>query len=139
MSHDEITSNGPAGHEPNTVDARGIWRTAGLLVVLSVVACVVNGLLMQMFRSSGGNAPETITAPPQPSTLAIGAPPLDAEQAATLARVRAEEQQWLHEYAWVDEQSGQARIPVERAIAIASEQGLPASIGANSAAGESAR
>jgi hypothetical protein len=139
MNQVDTTSNEPARHEPNAVDARGIWRTAGLLVALSIFACVVNGLLMQMFRTSAGNAPETVTEPPQPSSLATGAPPLDAKQAETLAHVREVERKWLREYAWVDERFGHARIPVDRAIAIASEHGLPPTIGASSPEGKSDR
>jgi hypothetical protein len=43
-----------------------------------------------------------------------------------MAALRAWEDEQLHGYAWVDKGSGAVRIPIERAIEIVAERGLPA-------------
>ena len=42
-----------------------------------------------------------------------------------LKGVRAHEEHILHSYAWVDQKEGTVRIPIDRAIDILSQKGLP--------------
>ena len=42
-----------------------------------------------------------------------------------LQELRARDAAALHEYAWVDRDAGVVRIPIERAIAVLAERGLP--------------
>jgi hypothetical protein len=42
-----------------------------------------------------------------------------------LKRLQAEEEKALSSYGWVDRKAGIARIPIERALEIASQGGLP--------------
>ena len=44
-----------------------------------------------------------------------------------LAKLRAEENELLGSYAWLDKNSGTVRIPIERAIDLIAERGLPSS------------
>jgi hypothetical protein len=44
---------------------------------------------------------------------------------ADLAALRAEEDAALHSYGWVDKGRGVARIPVEEAMRLLAERGLP--------------
>jgi hypothetical protein len=60
---------------------------------------------------------ETPQAPPEPRLQA--APEADA------AEMRAAEEEFLNSYGWVDEEAGIARIPIEEAMALIAERGLP--------------
>jgi hypothetical protein len=53
-------------------------------------------------------------------------PRLQTHPVEDLAALRAREDAALHGYAWVDRDAGVTRIPVERAIEILVERGLPA-------------
>lgn len=50
---------------------------------------------------------------------------LQADPAADMARYAKEEEAAVTSYAWVDRASGVAQIPVERALEIVAERGLP--------------
>jgi hypothetical protein len=43
-----------------------------------------------------------------------------------LRQMRAAEEAALNSYGWVDKESGRVRIPIERAMDILAEKGLPA-------------
>jgi hypothetical protein len=66
---------------------------------------------------------------PVPSPVASDqtppAPRLENDPAADLARLRREEDDKLSSYGWIDREQGVVRIPVDRAIEILAERGLP--------------
>jgi len=47
-----------------------------------------------------------------------------------MTALRGHEEQLLHHYTWVDQRAGQVRIPVERAMDLLVQQGLPEVSGA---------
>ena len=53
------------------------------------------------------------------------APQLEETPALDLARERAAEEELLHTYGWIDKQAGVARLPIERAIELMAQRGLP--------------
>jgi hypothetical protein len=53
-------------------------------------------------------------------------PELEARSGAALAGVRAREDERLTSYGWVDAQNGIVRIPIDHAIELLAERGLPA-------------
>lgn len=55
--------------------------------------------------------------PPEPRLQVL--PALDLKQ------IRAAEERILHNYGWVNQQSGLVRIPIERAMQLIAERGLP--------------
>ncbi len=115
------------GHETKDVDFRWLSILGSWLVVLLVVV----GLLMWwMFRylAAGESAaqppPVTLTAhsrdqlPPEPR--------LQQSPLAELQELHAEEDAILGSYGWVDQEKQIVRIPIERAMEILVERGLPA-------------
>ena len=52
-------------------------------------------------------------------------PSLDPQQPQTLLKLRKEESDILGNYGWTDKEAGIARIPIERAMKLIVEQGLP--------------
>lgn len=112
------------GYEPNTLNVTFVWTVIfglGLLVLLAM------GLMWVMFlqlASQGQRPPEV------PASLRQVQPPpvepsLDVSQQKTLQEMRATEEELLSSYEWIDEQQGVARIPIDRAIQIILENGLP--------------
>jgi hypothetical protein len=56
-----------------------------------------------------------------------GMPELDSNQRGSLRALRRRESQILTEYAWIDADSGIARIPIKRAMEILSQSAQPSS------------
>ena len=53
-------------------------------------------------------------------------PRLQANPARALQEIRATEDRVLHSYGWVDREAGIVRLPIDRAIELLAERGLPA-------------
>jgi hypothetical protein len=95
----------------------------GLLAVALLSGVVVFFLLKGFLRAESAAAPPPpVMAPEQ--VLAPG-PKLLARPESDLRRTRAAEDEKLRSYGWVDEAGGVARIPVDRAVEILAESGLP--------------
>ena len=116
---------GGRGHEPTKIGIRGILYFAGGLVVMAIIVHFVLGALMNRFsrdeRGAERNRPVLFTReegqfPPPRNQVA---PRTELEQ------MRKREGAILNSYGWVDEKAGVARIPIDRAISILAERGLP--------------
>ena len=95
----------------------------GLLIVIVAVLFVMNRLF-------GFLATHEDQGPP-PSPLALEreippAPRLQVDGTADLRTFRSGEEKVLATYGWVDQKAGVVRIPIERAIDLLAEKGLPA-------------
>lgn len=67
-------------------------------------------------------------APPQQATTARRLPPgpvLQANPAVDMAKFRQREEQKVSSYGWVDRNAGIAKVPVQRAMEMVAERGLP--------------
>lgn len=113
------------GHEVRDVNIRLIvWLSAGLLILV-VVVFVVIGLLYNFlsFQSVSQSPP-----PPPMLQEAQGLPPgvlLQRDPAQDMQRMHVEQDTLLNNYGWVDKQAGVVHIPIERAIELTLERGLP--------------
>lgn len=106
-----------------------------LALAITLVLAVL--ILWGMFRSLGHGR-----LVPQPTSTAIAtperelpggdpartfpAPQLQPNPAVDLNKFRAREAQILNSYGWVDKGAGIARIPIERAMQLVVQRGLPA-------------
>lgn len=125
---DERTSRppeGPGAHDDREIDARSIVRfTVGVLglCVMSFAAAwwLVNALGT---RADSKHPEPPVIASSRPSTPE--GPLLQARPEAGLAILEAEEQIRLGQYAWLDREGGVVRIPIERAMDLVAERGLP--------------
>jgi hypothetical protein len=52
-------------------------------------------------------------------------PRLEGEEMSEINAFRLQEEQTLNSYGWVDEQAGVVRIPIDRAMALLAQRGLP--------------
>ena len=112
------------GYEPRDLDPRGIALFgAGLAVVIGLVAGVVT--LFQMYSGSRYLRRQP-PRPPLSVTRETTEPNLQVNGAAELRAIREAEEKTLGSYGWVDRQAGTVRIPIERAMEILAQKGLPA-------------
>ena len=109
------------GHETTDVNVWAVGKFAIGLVVVCVVSIALLFGLLKFFQSreetSVANTVEPTKIFPQPQLQKTPIPDLKA--------IRAEEDKLLNGYAWVDQPKGVVRIPVDRAIEVLAQRGLP--------------
>ena len=118
--------NRAVSHDDRDVDVRAILRFVAILVgAAAVIHIALWGF--QGWLESDVDA-EHPAAPPM-ATLRPSSPPaprLETVPRADLAALRASEDTRLGSYGWVDRDAGVVHIPVERAMTLVLERGLPA-------------
>lgn len=128
MSHSAPGHSGPsrAHYETRDFGARPI-------VVVAIVGTIVTVAIfvaLYAFTAALDTYVQRTAPPPNPlAAVAPKEPPAPRLQPAPiedLLELRAWEDSQLHHYAWVDKANGVVRIPIERAMALLAERGLPA-------------
>lgn len=123
MSETKPVASPGEGREKRDINVRkvAIYGTALLLVIclagVGTTILVFKELTAVEERAPGSPFLETQPLPPEPRLQAD--PPLD------LKKYRATEETQLHSYGWVDRTNGVVRIPIERALEIVVQNGLP--------------
>jgi hypothetical protein len=116
------------GHEPIEVSKNGIRSIVIFGIVFVVVSIGVEVIMIgvmdifkteltalnkpksEWFKDEGGQFPE---------------PQLQPHTTADMVKFRHEESEGLETYGWVNQKEGIARIPIDRALKIVTERGLP--------------
>ena len=121
------TDNVEVHHEESDVNIRAIF---GFGAALIVVAAVVNLLIFVLFGFF--NTREGLSGPTE-YPLAVAEenrlppePRLQTNPREDMSELRAKEDQILGTYGWVDKNAGVVRIPIEVAMKLTLERGLPA-------------
>jgi hypothetical protein len=128
MNAEHSTSPDPVGHAPITADTRAItFWLVGLLGAIAASLAVVAGLVWFFARINHNVLAESsVPVAQERRDLAPEVPPsvpaLDAHLADELVDLRAREHQLLSQYAWIDRESGVARIPIRRAMQILAQR-----------------
>src|SRR5215208_7435597 len=112
-------------YERRDVDVRAVFTVAFLLLLSSIAIFIVVALMMHYFKAheppvTAGQANIPVTRArdfPQPRLL--------IRPGATLAELRVAEDSDLNSYGWADRRPGIARIPIDRAMQLLVERGLP--------------
>ena len=68
---------------------------------------------------------DTRQVPPQYPQTAFPDPRLETDERTQLNGIRLAEEQKLNSYGWVDEKAGTVHIPIERAMELLAQRGLP--------------
>jgi hypothetical protein len=114
------------GFERTDVDAWAIGKF-GIALVLICVASI--GMLLMLFHyfiaREGPPPPKAYSDLAGAGVRRAPAPQLEETPVIDLQRERAAEDQILNSYGWVDKQQGIVRIPVDRAIDLLVQKGLP--------------
>lgn len=123
-------------YESRDLGARGI---VGFLIALALAGIVIHfvvwGILRYYSRFSIQTTPpitgERLVTTPKKELISgdpsqrFPKPALQPDPVADLNRFRADNEATLNSYDWVDQESGVARVPIERAIDLMSQRGLP--------------
>jgi len=113
-------------HEASDVNIRAIF---GFGTGLIVVAVLINLMTYALFRYFDAREGRPVTAQ---YPLAVGQegrvppePRLQTDPRQDLADLRARENETLTTYGWVDRNAGVVRIPIDEAIRLTLDRGLP--------------
>lgn len=113
-------------HERSDVNVRAILSVgAGLAAVTMVMAGLVWLLVLLLARSNADTAPREF---PLAATYEQRLPPeprLQTNPREDLQTLRQAEERLLRTYGWVDKDSGVVRIPIDEAMRLTLERGLP--------------
>lgn len=123
------TDNPEVVHEESDINVRAIiW----FVIVLTGVAVSVDVAMYGLFKALDyyemKNDPPVSPLAVEPASVKGGpqpAPGLQTTPWLDLKQFRADQIAHLHGYGWVDERSGIARVPIEKAKALLLKQGLP--------------
>jgi hypothetical protein len=117
----------PEHHEQSDVDIRGILGFgAGLLVVTAVVYLIVLGLFRFFDGREGAPVPAEYPLAAAEERREPPEPRLQTNPRQDLSDLRAKEDDLLGSYGWVDRNAGVVRIPIDAAMKLTLERGLPA-------------
>jgi hypothetical protein len=106
-----------------------------IVLLLVIVAMAASGWLLLRGRMPASMVDH---APPAPSAFLkqpTPAPHLQDNPARDLKALREREQRRLSSYGWVDRQANIVHIPIDRAVDLIVENGLPAELGSSRASG----
>lgn len=144
-----VNTNGHTDFERRDIFAGGvIYFLVGLAVAAVIIHFVVAGLYKYLEKRSEAGQREvsplvtnptrdTRTLPPQFRTDAEGtdyekylqksfpAPQLEIDERTQLNKVRLEEENRLNTYDYIDQNAGTVRIPIDRAMDLLVQRGLP--------------
>jgi hypothetical protein len=126
--HDPVELGHPEAHiEATDVNVWAVGKFAIALILLAIISLSGLFALFRYFiQSSGGPLPQITRGNEIDARKRPPAPQLEITEPLDLARERAAEDKLLTTYGWVDRQHGTVRIPIERAIDMIAQQGLPA-------------
>ncbi len=129
MSEHDVASNGHT-HEKSDASTRPIFRFVAGLAVFVAVAMFVMALLYGYFtkRETALDTPLSPLAKEAP--VKSSGPQLQPNPRTELETLHRGEDAQLNGYGWVDQPQGLVRIPIERAMELVAERGLPARSGA---------
>ena len=104
------------------------WLTLGLLVLIAIAVAA-------MWSLGFGVRDRLIAADPPPPALPEAriehrppGPNLQVDPRQQLLDLQTEEESTLTTYGWIDKASGVTRVPIDRAMDLLVEQGLPAPV-----------
>jgi len=117
----------PAHHEESDVNIRAILGFgAGLIVVAAVLHLLVYVLFGYFNSREGVKTPAEYPLAASQGHREPPEPRLQTDPRQDLADMRAKEDDVLGSYGWVDKNAGIVRIPIDAAMKLTLERGLPA-------------
>jgi hypothetical protein len=123
LAADEQNQQG-SGHQTSNINLRVVtWTTIGLVISVIAVLVTVGGLFSLFKRQyASESTPSLITTagklPP--------APRLQTNPTSDWRQLLQAENAKLNSYGWIDKTAGVIRIPIDRAMDLLAQRGLPA-------------
>jgi hypothetical protein len=110
-------------YETSDADVRGVFT---FLVVLSLVLIFTALLSWGMFKYFSTSQANRVPASPFAGARQLPAgPQLQVNPRQDLLRFRAEQEHALESYSWENRDDGTVRVPIERAMELLLQKGLP--------------
>jgi hypothetical protein len=127
--------SGEAGYEHEDLSPKGVFYfMAGLAVLGVVIHLIISSMYGYLDRYDKAHQlplnPLVTTSPntrsvTRANTLAFPQPRLEENEIRQLDKVIQTQNDTLATYGWVDEKTGVVRIPIDRAMEIVAQRGLP--------------
>jgi hypothetical protein len=118
-------NTGTEGHERKDVDVPAIFTIAFLLLLSCIAIFIVVTLLMRYFKAHEPAVTAGQVNIPSTRVEEFPQPRLEVKPGAGLAELRAAEDADLNSYGWIDRKAGKVRIPIDRAMQLLLDRGLP--------------
>jgi hypothetical protein len=110
------------GYETKDASTRGVTMAGIGLMLLMVFSLAVVAGLFSFFRQRQVSA---YGPGPTPTAIQPPAPRLQVDEAKDLQSVRATQEDQLNSYGWVNKGAGIIHIPIDQAMQIIAEHGVP--------------
>ena len=123
----EHDANRDVQFEKSDVNASALLKYGFVLVVTTAVVVVLLWRLYFVFvRQEAARQPPPPILKVDPEAMAAPPPHLQTRPVQDFQAFRAREEGVLSSYGWVDKEKGVVRIPIEEAMRLVVERGLPA-------------
>jgi hypothetical protein len=123
----ENHANPDVSHEQSDVNIRGILGFGAALIAVAVaVHLLIFGLFAYFNSREGIQGPAEYPLAASQGHREPPEPRLQTDPRQDLADMRAKEDEQLQSYGWVDKNAGVVRIPIDAAMKLTLERGLPA-------------
>mgnify|MGYP000881960803 CR=1 FL=1 len=113
-------------HETTDLDLKGVIGFTVVLVVMVAVSCFAMKLMMDNFAAQSERFHEETALPPRfAANVPLNGPRLQADPSVATRSLQKSTRTWLDSYGWINRNDQIAHIPIDRAMAILAEKGLP--------------
>jgi hypothetical protein len=117
-------ANPNGGHEKSDAHLKSVLMLVALTVGIALVGIVSMRFLFGYVVERDASR-DTLPSPLADTRAPYTGPRLQVSPPQDTKAMKAAEAQILESYAWLDRESGIVRIPIERAIELLAERGLP--------------
>lgn len=124
MSTEPRSTTSGAGHETKDADVAALLLIAFGLLLTVVVVGIGIWITLQHFRSERSSQTASRSSL-SAQTHRFPEPQLQTNPADDLAKLRARDARDLNAYGWIDRKAGVVRVPIERAMELLLQKGLP--------------
>jgi hypothetical protein len=120
----QVTEHPGPRHEQSSLNVRPIVLFGLGLLIMSAIVFVSMDLLFDYFAARQAKV-DVLPSPLADPRQLPPEPRLQVDPAHDLQRLHATEDAALNSYYWVDQEKGIVGIPIDRAITVLAEKGLP--------------
>ena len=121
----ETNHNEPLGHEPSDADVGAVSKFGIGLAALSVLVLVLMLVMLNAFEKQKASTTPALSPLVSQRSQPPG-PRLQVRPERDIEHLRAVEDSVLGSYGWVMREAKVIRIPIDRAIELTAQRGLPA-------------
>ena len=111
-------------HEENTIQFAPVLIFVAVMILVSIATFLTVKIIEHTFDTNWARSEAPVS--PLAQTQMPPAPLLEVSPGQARIDLRAKEQAVINSYRWIDEKAGVVGIPVEEAIKLLAQRGLPA-------------